>query len=239
MRKSHYIRLAFALILINYIFFTATAVGVEYNLGISENNNFIWNIEELDDDRYEDIFINEAGFDEGDQRKVEIDKIEETDTKWKISYYSWDYTGNIDDFSAEADDYKTKKVYKDPEDQADVIYDMETFAKMWIVPNPYLTYIEEFRDERDNMVFDVSVDDDTLTMKPARENAEYEIQIQYGGDGVAERIEYIDDNGDTFLKIVEIEETIPGYDIVFILGFILLGGLVSIFLWKKKLNFSF
>lgn len=239
MKKSHYIRLAFALILINYILFTTTAVGVEYNLGISENDNFIWTIEKLDDDRYEDLFINKADFDEGDQKKITIDEIEETNSKWRVSYFLWDYTDKTDDFSAEADDYKTKSVYKDPEDQADVIYDMETFAKMWIVPNPYLTYLEEFRDERDNMVFDVSVDDDTLTMKPARENAEFEIQIQYGGDGVAERIEYIDDNGDTFLKIVEIEETIPGYDILFILGFILLGGIVSIILWKKKLNFSY
>lgn len=239
MKKSHYIQLALALILINYIFFTSFAVGVEYNLGISEDNNFIWTIEELDDDRYEDIFINEADFDEGDQRKVEIDKIEETDTKWKVSYYSWDYTDKTDDFGSEADDYKTKKVYKDPEDQADSIFDLETFAKMWVVPNPYLTYLEELRDEHDNDYFDVSVDDDTITMKPVLPNAEYEIQITYGGDGVAERIEYIDDNGDTFLKIVEIEETIPGYDIVFILGFILLGGLLGIFFWKKKLNFSF
>ena len=238
MRKSHYIRLAFALILINYIFFMTTVVGVEYNLGISENDNFIWTVEKLDDDRYEDLFINEADFDEADQKKITIDEIEETNSKWRVSYYLWEYTDDTNDFNEDADDYKTKSVYKDPEDQADVIYDMETFAKMWIVPNPYLTYIEEFRDERDNMVFDVSVDDDTLTMKPARENAEFEIQIQYGGDGVAETIEYIDDNGDTFLKIVEIEETIPGYDIALILGFILLGGLVSIFLWKKKLDFS-
>ncbi len=238
MKKSHYIQLALALILINYIFFTSTVVGVEYNLGISQDDNFIWTIEELDDDRYEDIFINGADFDEGDQRKVEIDKIEETNSKWKISYYSWDYTDKTDDFGSEADDYKTKKVYKDPEDQADVIFDMETFAKMWIVPNPYLTYLEELKKEHDNDFFDVSVDDNTITMKPSLENAEYEIQIKFGGDGVAERIEYIDDNGDTFLKIVEIEETIPGYDIALILGFILFGGLVSIFLWKKKLDFS-
>jgi len=110
---------------------------------------------------------------------------------------------------------------------------------MWVVPTPILSYIEEYKDEHDNDFFDVSVDDDTITMKPALENAEYEIEIKFGGDGVAERIEYIDDNGDTFLKIVEIEETIPGYDIVFILGFILLGGLLGIFFWKKKLNFSF
>ena len=76
MRKSHYIKLAFALILINYILFSTTVVGVEYNLGISENDDLIWNIEKLDDDRYEDLFINEADFDEADQRKITIDEIE-------------------------------------------------------------------------------------------------------------------------------------------------------------------
>ena len=239
MRKSHYIKLAFALILINYIFFIATAVGVEYTLGISENDNFIWTVEELDDDRYDEFFFNEADFDEGDQKKITIDEIEETNSKWRVSYFLWDYTDNTNDFTEDADDYKTKSVYKDPEDQADAIYDMEIFAKMWVVPNPYLTYLEELGNEYDNDFFDVSVDDDTITMKPDIGNAEFEIQISYGGDGIAETIEYIDDNGETFLKIVEIEETIPGYDIGFILGFILLGACVGIFFWKKKLNFSY
>ena len=189
MRKSHYIKLAFALILINYIFFIATAVGVEYTFGISENDNFIWTVEELDDDRYEGLFINEADFDEGDQKKITIDEIEETNSKWRVSYFLWDYTDNTNDFTEDADDYNTKSVYKDPEDQADAIYDMEIFAKMWVVPNPYLTYLEELGNEHDNDFFDVSVDDDMLTMKPALENAEFEIEIQYGGDGVAEKIE--------------------------------------------------
>jgi hypothetical protein len=233
MKKSNYIRLAVALILFNYLFFTTHTVGVEYNIGISEGDIFIWNVEELDDARYEDIFVNDADFDEGDQKKYDIDNIEETNNKWKISYFSWDYTDDTEDFNGDADDYKTKKVYKDPEEQADTIIDMETFAKMWIVPNPYLTYIEEFRDEHDNAFFDVSVDDDTLTMKPALENAEYEIQITYGGDGIAEKIEYIDDNGETFVKIVEIEQAIPGYDVLLIIGFLILGGIASFLLLRK------
>jgi len=147
--------------------------------------------------------------------------------------------GKLRDFEDRPDDYKTRKVYKDPDDQADKINDLETFAKMWIIPNPIIDYIEEFRDEYDNDFFDVSVDDNTLRMKSAVENIKYEIDITYGDDGVANVIEYIDEDGETFVRIILLEKTIPGYDIIFILGFILLGGVISIIFWKRKLNFIY
>ncbi len=238
MIKKKIFQLALILILFNYIFLTINVVGVDYNLGINENDTFIWKIEELDDDEYENIFITEAGFDKDDQKKIEIVNIEETTDKWRITYYIWDYTDDTNDFSEEADDDKTKKLYKDPEEQAEKIIDLENFARMWIVPSPFTNYIEEFRDEHDNAFFDVFVDGDMLIMKPAVENAEYEIEITYGNDGVAEKIEYVDDDGNTFLKIILLEETIPGYDVLLIYGLILICGIISVIIWKKKLNFN-
>lgn len=236
MKKNIILKIIILLFIFSYVFFPVNVVGVEYTLGISDSDTFIWEIEKLDSDIYEEIFLIDANFKEDDQSRIEMDYIEESHEKWRIFYFFWDYTGDVRDFEDRPDDYKTRKVYKDPDDQADKINDLETFVKMWIIPNPIVDYIEEFRDEYDNDFFDVSVEGDTLRMKPAVENIKYEIDITYGDDGVANMIEYIDDNEEIFVRIILLEKTIPGYDLFFIFGVILLGGVVSIFLWKRKLN---
>jgi len=238
MKKNVILKLISLLFLFIYIIFPVNVVGVEYTLGISENDSFIWEVEKLDDDLYEEIFLTDADFDEGYQSKIEIEFIDEISEKWRVRYYIWDYTSDLRDFEDRADDYKIRNVYKDPKDQADKINDLEAFTKMWVLPNPCVEFIEEIRDEYENDFFKVSVEDETLRMKPAVENIQYEIDITYSDDGVANVIEYIDVDGETFVKIVLLEKTIPGYDIIVMLGLILLGGGVSIFFWKRKLNIT-
>ena len=236
MKKNVFLRIVILLSFFSYIFFPVNAVGIEYTLGISDNDIFTWEIEKLDSEIYEDVLLTDADFKEDYQSRIEIDYIEESAEKWRIFYFFWDYTGDPRDFEDRPDDYKTRKVYKDPDDQADKINDLEAFAKMWIIPNPIIDYIEEFRDEYDNDFYDVSVEDDTLRMKPAVENIKYEIDITYRDDGVASKIEYIDEDGEVFVRIILLEKTIPGYDIIIIMGLVLLGGVAGIFLWKRKLN---
>jgi len=238
MKKNIVLKLVTLLFLFIYTFFPVNVVGVEYTLGISERDSFIWEIEKLDDDLYEEIFLTDADFDEGYQSKIEIEYIDEISEKWRVRYYIWDYTSDLRDFEDRADDYKIRNVYKDPKDQADKINDLEAFTEMWIVPNPFVEYIEEFRDEYESDFFKVSVEDDTLRMKPVVENIQYEIEITYGEEGVANVIEYIDVDGEIFVRIILLEKTILGYDILFILGSILLGGVVSVFFWKRKLNIN-
>lgn len=238
MKKNIVLKLVTLLFLFIYTFFPVNVVGVEYTLGISERDSFIWEIEKLDDDLYEEIFLTDADFDEGYQSKIEIEYIDEISEKWRVRYYIWDYTSDLRDFEDRADDYKIRNVYKDPKDQADKINDLEAFTEMWVVPNPFVEYIEEFRDEYESDFFKVSVEDDTLRMKPVVENIQYEIEITYGEEGVANVIEYIDVDGEIFVRIILLEKTILGYDILFILGSILLGGVVSVFFWKRKLNIN-
>ena len=236
MKKSIILKITILLFIFSYVFVPVSVFGVEYSLGISDNDTYLWEIERLDNDIYEEILLTDPDFDEDDQSRIEIDYIEESPEKWRLLYFFWDYTGDARDFEDRPDDYKTRKVYKDPDDQVDRINDLEAFANMWIIPNPIIDYIEEFRDEYDNDFFDVSVNDNTLRMKPAVENIKYEIDITYGDDGIANVIEYIDDDGEVFVRIILLEKTIPGYDIIFIVVLILLGGVVSIIFWKRKLN---
>ncbi len=236
MKKKTYLQLALLLILFHY-FYVINAVAVEYNLEFNENTKFIWRVEEYEEDTYKDIFIEEADFEEDDQQQIRINSIDEREKKWVISYDIWDYTDNTEKFRDHPDDEeKTKTVYKDPEDQGDNIEELEDIAKMWVVPTPHINYIEEFRDEFDNSIIDVSVEDDKLIAKYAIETAEYEIEMTYGNDGLAEKIEYINEDGDTFVKIVLLREEIPGYNIFLII--ILICGVISVIIWRKKLVIS-
>ena len=238
MKKNIILKLIALLFLFIYTFFPINVVGVEYTLGISERETFIWEVEKLDDDIYEEIFFTDADFDEGYQSKIETEYIDEISEKWRVRYYIWDFTSDLRDFEDRADDYKVRNVYKDPKDQADKINDLEAFAKMWVIPNPFVEYIEEIRDEYESDFFKVSVEDYTLRMNPVVENIHYEIDITYGDNGVANLIEYIEFDGEIFVRIILLEKTILGYDILLILGLILLGGAISVFFWKRKLNIS-
>ena len=235
MKKKTYFQLALLFLLFNY-FIVINAVAVDYTLDIDKDSNWIWRVDEYDEDTYKNIFIEDADFDEDDQQQIKVTDIDNRDEKWVISYDRWDYTDNTDDFSDQADDEKFKTVYKDPEDQADDVLDLGDIANMWIVPSPYVSYIEEFRDEFDNPIIDVSVEDDKLIAKYAIETAKYEIEIEYGDDGLAEEIEYIDDHGDTFVKITLLRETIPGYNLFLII--LLICGVISLIIWRKRSYFQ-
>ena len=231
MKRKTYLQIALLFVLFNYIF-VINAVAVDYNIEINENNNFIWKVEEYDEDTYKNIFLEEADFDKDDQQQIKITNIDTRDNKWVISYDSWDYTDDPDDFSGPPDDEKIKTVYKDPKDQADEILDLEDIPKMWIVPTPYINYIEDFRDDFDNPIIDISVEDDKLIAKYAIETAKYEIEIEYGNDGLATEIEYIDADGDTFVRITSVRESIPGYNLLLI--FLLICGVIGIIIWRNK-----
>jgi len=235
MKKKTYVQLTLLFLLFNY-FIVINAVAVDYSLDIDKDSNWIWRVDEYDEETYKDIFMKDADFDEDDQQQIKVTDIDNRDEKWVISYDRWDYTDNTDDFSDQADDEKFKTVYKDPKDQADDVLDLGDIANMWIVPSPYVSYIEEFRDEFDNPIIDVSVEDDKLIAKYAIETAKYEIEIEYGDDGLAEEIEYIDENGDTFVKITLIRETIPGYNLFLII--LLICGAISLIIWRKRSYFQ-
>ena len=235
MKKKTYVQLTLLFLLFNY-FIVINAVAVDYSLDIDKDSNWIWRVDEYDEETYKDIFIEDADFDEDDQQQIKVTDIDNRNEKWVISYDRWDYTDNTDDFSDPPDDEKFKTVYKDPEDQADEVLDLGDIANMWIVPSPYVSYIEEFRDEFDNPIIDVSVEDDKLVAKYAIETAKYEIEIEYGDDGLAEEVEYIDENGDTFVKITLIRETIPGYNLFLII--LLICGAISLIIWRKRSYFQ-
>ena len=236
MKKAQILQLIFILIIVSNCFFVVNVKAVDYNLELASDANLIWKVEEFDEDRYEELITFYTGiepdFEEDDQRQIRVTNIDERTDKWVITYDLWEYTDDDRDFSEEPDKEKYRTVYKNPGDQEDKLLFPEDIVGMWVVPSPYINYIEELRDKENNPGIDIGVEDDKLIAKDPIEEATYEIEVTYGNDGLAEKIEYIDDDEDTFLEIRLLEEEIPGYHLFI---FVLIAGIIgSIIIWKRK-----
>ena len=246
MKKKNFLRIALLLGLFNFIFissFTINAVSIEYTLDINKDDTFIWKVKKLEEDIYNSIFIPEvADFEEDDYIKHQIREIDKTSEYWKVEYYYWDYTDDIEDLEDDADEKESDKVYRDPEDQADDILLIEEIIEMWVIPTPFTNYLDEFEEFFEHQVISIYVDGDSLTAKiSATEEipATYEVELTYDVNGVMEKLEYYDQTGSNFLELVLKKEAIvPGYDIFIIFGTLLFCGLIGIIFIRKKLQIS-
>ena len=246
MKKKNFLRIALLLGLFNFIFissFTINAVSIEYTLDINKDDTFIWKVKKLEEDIYNSIFIPEvADFEEDDYIKHQIREIDKTTDYWKVEYYYWDYTDDIEDLEDDADEKESDKVYRDPEDQADDILLIEEIIEMWVIPTPFTNYLDEFEEFFEHQVISIYVDGDSITAKiSATEEipATYEVELTYDVNGVMEKLEYYDQTGSNFLELVLKKEAIvPGYDIFIIFGTLLFCGLIGIIFIRKKLQIS-
>jgi hypothetical protein len=243
MKKKNTFRIALVLILFNLIFisFAIKAYSLEFTLDVNENDVFIWKVTDFDEDIYDSIFITEpADFDEDDLTKYKIMEIDKSSDYWKIKYYVWDYTDDVDDFEKSADEEKRYKIYRDPEDQADSILLLEEIIKMWLIPTPYTNYLNDFEEEFSHQVIRVYSDGESLNDKVSATKeipAAYEIELTYDVNGVMEKLEYFDQNSNNFLEFtLQKEAIIPGYDLFILLGMLSFFGLISIIFLRKKIS---
>ncbi|TFG03449.1 MAG: hypothetical protein EU539_12220, partial [Promethearchaeota archaeon] len=110
MKNKKFFLIIMMLFLLNLILIS-DVVAADYNIELTEDKNLIWKVEKFDEDVYEDIFpLDEADFDEDDQKKIHVNSIDERSSKWVISYDQWDYTDDTNDFNDSPDDDKTKSV---------------------------------------------------------------------------------------------------------------------------------
>ncbi|MBD3256057.1 MAG: hypothetical protein GF383_13255 [Candidatus Lokiarchaeota archaeon] len=237
MKKSYLGYFLLILILFN-IFFSINAVGVTYQVDVNDNDIFLWEVDEYDEDTYENIVsFDTPDYDEDEQMKIQITNIEDKSNKWVISYDEWQYTDDTEDFNEGPNKEDEIKVYKDPEDKAENIIDIDDIVEIRIVATPFTNYIEDFRDNFDNPVINVFVDDDALVAKYAGETTQFQIELTFGTNGVVKKIEYVDSEGETFVEINLLEEEIiPGYTPIIIV--LIITGFICIIIWKRKDQFS-
>lgn len=231
--KRYY--LLFLIILLIYLIIIPFVIAsdIDYQLGVSKNDDFIWKVNKFDETTYNKYFSEKADFKQGDSKKYTITNIDEKSDKWVIDFDVWDYTTDEEHFTEDPDKKESLDVYKNPADQADQIIIIDDILELWVIPTPYSYYLEGLRDNFDDKIINIYVDDTGLDVKYAFSNIEYEIKITYTLDGVADTIKYIESNGNIFVEINLYRETIVSY--LLFLPLIGIITLVYISFLKKKL----
>ncbi|MHA1148014.1 MAG: hypothetical protein ACTSR8_07180 [Promethearchaeota archaeon] len=186
-------------------------------MGVAKRDTFIWEVTKYDEVIYSKYFSEDPNFIEGVSKKYEITNINEKSSEWEITYDKWDYTKDTDKFAGDPDSDESMIIYKSPEDQAENVYTIDDILNMWIIPTPYVNYLEDFRDHFKNNIINIYVEDDgTLRAKYAFSHIEYDIEIAYTLDGVIETIRYVETDGDVFVVIELHRETALGTNLVLI-----------------------
>ncbi len=225
----------FFIIFLPVLFIIPFARCVTYDVGVAKNDKYIWTVDKYDEMLYLRYFTEEPGFEEGVQKKVQITEIDERSTSWKVYYSQWDYTKNTDKFNEEPDSEKIKTVYGDPKDLSEKILTIEDMFNIWIIATPYTNYLDEFVKNFDNELIMVSYDDDILSAKYGLSHIEYTLRIKYALEGVAEQIQYVDNDENVFVEInLSREVGIPGYNPLILLAAIF-ASISLIYLSKKSI----
>ncbi|MGV9204228.1 MAG: hypothetical protein ACOC44_09470 [Promethearchaeia archaeon] len=186
-----------------------SALSIEYTLEVSEEDGFIWKVDTFKEEIYNTYFSEEADFIQGVQEKKVITRIQEKGDYWEVSYDYWNYTLNTDKLTEEADSEETYTIYKDPAVQANNTYTVEDILNMWLIPTPFTNYLTEYRDNFNSSYIVLTSSDNGVRYSISPVN--YEIQIQYGFNGVAENIKYTESDGNVFVEIGLYTEVIHAY----------------------------
>ena len=113
---------------------------------------------------------------------------------------------------------------------------MEDILDMWVVPTPFINYIEGFRDAFNISQINIYVSGSSISAKYAFESIKYEIKLTYTPEGIAEFIEYVDEDGTSFVRIALNRELNTTLLLIIIIASV--AGLIGILVivWKKRSN---
>ncbi|MFX1258635.1 MAG: hypothetical protein ACFFAN_12300 [Promethearchaeota archaeon] len=161
-------------------------------LGFEENDEFIWEVWEVNRIKMEDFFgINwEENFglfpnmDEDEKTKIRISSISETSTEWIINYETWDWIDNDDDFDNTPEGEDQLIYFKDPSDYTEQ-HNLSNLIPFLLPKNPTI-YLGNANasDFYDDIVYDFGWL--VLTCEP---DAYVEIEARYNPNGVLDELE--------------------------------------------------
>ena len=212
------------------------ALGNNFSLDVSEGDDFIWRVETHDEETYRKYFSQKSEFNETFLKKREITTIQDKGSYWKVSQDVWGYTDDEEQLIEKPWENQSMRIYKDPKKQANRTLTLQSVLDMWLIPTPYVNYLQEFRDHLEVPILNVVVEGSGMIIKYAFGFINYEVELAYTVNGVLEEIEYREiDTGDVFTKISLLQENnIPGYQGIEYL--VLMLGLISLYRWRKKLT---
>ena len=202
------------MVLICIILSVNTNAQVTYNIGIKENDQFVWEIRDLNLDKFEATFGIEPNFQVGSQVRMIIRDVTDVEgLRWSISAEFWDYGSN---WVAEGE-VEYLSILRYPSQYKDYIF----------IPTPVNSYVEEalttlpsqYYSLADNMIGKQDVSDIGVDFK---------VEKTYNIDGVLISETYLDQANFVIVKLEATFQIIPfgfsylGYMSLAVIGLIII-----------------
>lgn len=201
--------------LFTMIFSVNVKAQTTYTVDISQDDQFTWEVRELNLNNFKKVFGYEPGFEEGDQLRKRITDVIETSYGWNLIIENFDYGS---DFNSNGS-VETYSLYKTPEEYSDNIF----------IPTPIEDYLQEASETWSG---DYQLQGVRTVVKL---NPNYRLEMEYNDQGIKVSEAYYDKN-DILLVRVEGNFTVPFGN--YFMGFLAFSviGLVIVLLKKGNLS---
>ncbi|MGV9171591.1 MAG: hypothetical protein ACOC44_01695 [Promethearchaeia archaeon] len=187
-----------------------------YSVDISQDDEFTWEVKELNHHNFKKVFGFEPGFKEGDRLRIRITDVIDTSYGWNIITQYFDYGS---DFTKNGT-VETYSLYETPEEYSDNIF----------IPAPAEDFLEEASEF-------LPTEYTVRGLRVIKQKNEYKLEMEYNAQGVKTSETYIDENGIILIKIEGLF-TIPMGN--YFMGFLAISviGLIAIMIKKKTMLIS-
>ena len=199
---------------------SSKAAGVTYSMGIQQNDDFVWEIKQLNVDKFEATFGNEPNFHVGSQVRMVIRDVENVVGRWSVTVEFWDYGSNW--LAKGTVEYITINEY--PTQYEDTIF----------IPTPVNTYIAAAMDNLSSQYY--SLADNMIGKQAVSEiGVDYKVERTYNLQGVLLTETYLDQANSVIVKLEATFQLIPfGFSFLAYMSLTVVG--LIILIKRKKLG---
>ncbi len=229
MKQKKIVFLCFLLINIALILiFISSSVKAQakYELEISEDDRYTWEVTEVNYYNFEKTFGFEPSFEKGDQMTIEITDIDKITDGWSLTLEIWDYKSDKEKEGVR--DYST--IYEDPKDYEDNIF----------VPTPVDEYFEEAEEDLPSeYIVEVGLSETgTEEAKVTRRESDYTVVKEYNFRGIVVVEEWTDADDIVLARVEATFRYIPMVGWEYIIGVVVFATIGIILVMIKKKKFS-
>lgn len=208
-------------VLICIILSVSANAQVTYQIGIKESDDFVWEIKQLNIDKFEATFGIEPNFQVGSQVRMVIRDVEDVEgLRWSIATEFWDYGSNwIAEGSVEY-----LSILRYPSQYDDYIF----------IPTPVNSYVEEALETLPTQYY--SLADNMIGKQDISDlGIDFKVEKTYNLDGVLISETYLDQSNLVIAKLEATFQFIPfGFSFLAFMSLTIVG--LVIIVKRKKLS---
>jgi len=206
------------------IFLSVNVNAQEYTLQLNTNDEFVWEVKELNQDKFEYTFNAEPNFDIGDQIKLVIREVTDIEgIRWSIVVAFWDFgtDWNVDG------EIQYLSIYRSPSHYDDFLFvptPVDDYFELAILGLPTEYYLAS------PLTIGRQVRSDT--------DVNYRVEKTFDINGIITSETYFDEGNSVIVKMEGTFFLVPlGFSFI---GFMAIGiiSIIAIFLKKNKIRFG-